>query len=60
MYLISEYITVWTDAAVTKSKDHCTAGLPAMHHCLVMMQLSAVPHGSTAYSSTVQLLWGKL
>ena len=55
MYLISQGITGWTDAAVTKSKDHRTAVLPAMHHCLVMMQLSSVPHGDIANSVMVHL-----
>ena len=41
MYLIAQCMTVWTDAAVTKRKDRLTAVLPAMQHCLVMMQLSA-------------------
>ena len=59
MYLIPQCITVWTDAATTKSKDHCTAVLPAMHHCLMMIQLSAVPHGDIAHSVMVHMLLSK-
>jgi len=59
MYLFPQCITIWTDAIVTKSKDHRVAVLPAMHHRRVVMQLSAVPHGNTAQSVTVQMPLGK-
>lgn len=58
MHLIPQCITVWTDAAVTKSKDHCTALFPAMQHCHDATFISAT--GDIAHSIMVHMLLIKL